>query len=417
MAKKHRNFTGSIAVLDVGSSKVSCFIARLEADGSIHVTGIGHQLSKGIRSGQVVDTVEAETSILSAVHTAEQMSGETIENVVVSLAGAGISSRHITVELAVAGEGVTERDLADVQEEGLTSLANEGVEVLHCFPISYTLDDVKNIRDPRGMLGEKLGAELHAIVAPSMLIRNMTQCLGRCHLNVAEFIASAYVSGLASLEPDEMELGVTFVDMGGGTTNLAVFAGGKCLYADCIPIGGSHVTSDLARGLSSSLSHAERLKTLHGSAVPIASDDQAMVDVPQLGEEDSDGNNLMPRSMLVGIIRPRLEEVFEIIRSKVEVAGLDAVAGRRAVLTGGASQLIGVRELATRVLGKQVRLSKPRVLSGLADAVSGPAFSTSIGMLEYARRRSLERQSVLSSRNAIMPVSLSRLARWFRENF
>lgn len=419
MAKKHRNFTGSIAVLDVGSTKISCFIARLEADGSIRVTGIGHQLSKGIRSGQVVDTVEAETSILSAVHTAEQMAGETIENVVVGLAGAGISSRRVSVELTVPGEGVTERDLAEVLEEGTNSIANEGVEVLHSFPISYTLDDTKNIRDPRGMLGERLGAELHAIIAPVMMVRNMTQCLARCHLNVAEFISSAYVSGLAALEPDEMELGVTFVDMGGGTTNLAVFAAGKCLYADAIPIGGSHVTGDLARGLSTSISHAERLKTLHGSAVPIASDDQAMIDVPQLGEEDNaDNSNLMPRSMLVGIIRPRLEEIFEIIRSKVEVAGLDAVAGRRVVITGGASQLMGVRELATRVLGKQIRLSKPRVLSGLADAVSGPAFSASIGMLEYARRRSLEHHtSALSSRGGIMPVSLSRIGRWFRENF
>lgn len=406
-------------MLDVGSTKVSCFIARLEEDGNIRVTGIGHQLSKGIRSGQVVDTVEAETSILSAVHTAEQMADETIENVVVSLAGAGIMSRRVTVELTVPGEGVTERDLADVQEEGLASLTSDAVEVLHSFPISYTLDDNKNIRDPRGMLGETLGADLHAITAPVMMVRNMTKCLGRCHLNVAEFIASAYVSGLASLEPDEMELGVTFVDMGGGTTNLAVFSGGKCVYADAIPIGGTHVTSDLARGLSTSLSHAERLKTLHGSAVPIASDDQAMIEVPQLGEEDSgDAPNLMPRSMLVGIIRPRLEEIFEIIRSKIEVAGLDAVAGRRVVLTGGASQLIGIRELATRVLGKQVRLSKPRVLNGLAEAVSGPAFSTSIGMLEYARRRSLEHHSsLLSSRNTLMPVSLSRLARWFRENF
>lgn len=406
-------------MLDVGSTKVSCFIARLEADGGLRVTGIGHQLSKGIRSGQVVDTVEAETSILSAVHTAEQMAGESIENVVVGLSGAGVSSRRVTVELTVPGEGVTERDLADVQEEGVTSVTNEGVEVLHSFPISYTLDDNKNIRDPRGMLGERLAADLHVIITPDMMVRNMTQCLARCHLNVADFIASGYVSGLASLEPDEMELGVTFVDMGGGTTNIAVFAGGNCLYVDAIPIGGSHVTSDLARGLSTSINNAERLKTLHGSAIPIASDDQAMIDVPPLGEEDAaDGSNLMPRSMLVGIIRPRLEEIFEIIRSKVEVAGLDAVAGRRVVLTGGASQLMGVRELAARVLGKQVRLSKPRILTGLADAVSGPAFSTSIGMLEYARRRSLEHQtSALSSRGAIMPVSFSRIARWFRENF
>ena len=419
MTKKHRNFTGSIAVLDVGSTKISCFIARLEADGSIRVTGIGHQLSKGIRSGQVIDTVEAETSILAAVHTAEQMADETIDNIVVGLVGSGISSRRIAVELSVAGEGVTERDLAEAQDEGLASLDGDNVEVLHAFPISYTLDENANIRDPRGMLGEILGADLHAITAPVMMVRNMTQCLARCHLNVAEFVASAYVSGLASLEPDEMELGVTFVDMGGGTTNIAVFSGGKCVYADAIPIGGQHVTSDLARGLSTSISHAERLKTLHGSSVPVSSDDQAMIEVPQLGEEDNDdGANLMPRSMLVGIIRPRLEEIFEIIRSKIEVAGVDAIAGRRVVLSGGASQMIGIRELATRVLGKQVRLSKPRVLNGLADAVSGPAFSTSIGMLEYARRRSLEHQLSSHGRSGSgMPVSLTRLARWFKENF
>lgn len=417
MNKKHRNVTGSIAVLDVGSTKISCFIARLEMDGSIRVTGIGHQLSKGIRCGQVIDTVEAETSILAAVHTAEQMADETIENIVVGLAGAGINSRRIAVELAVSGEGVIDGDLAEVQEEGLASLDGTGVEVLHAFPISYTLDDNTNIRDPRGMIGDKLGTDLHAITAPTMMVRNMTACLARCHLNVAEFVASSYVSGLASLEPDEMELGVTFIDMGGGTTNIAVFSGGKCVYADAIPIGGMHVTSDLARGLSTSINHAERLKTLHGSAVPIASDDQAMIEVPQLGEEDNDdGTNLMPRSMLVGIIRPRLEEVFEIIRSKIEVAGVDALAGRRVVLSGGASQVIGLRELATRVLGKQVRLSKPRVLNGLADSVSGPAFSTSIGMLEYARRRTLEHQ-LTSASGAGLPVSLTRIARWFKENF
>ncbi len=415
MAKKIKKFTGSIAALDIGSTKVACFIARLQPDGAIRITGIGHQLSKGIRSGHIVDIVEAETSVIAAVHAAEQMADETIENVVVNLAGAGLTSRSVTVELTVSGGSVTERDLADILVEGRASVESDDVEIIHCFPVQYTLDDVKNIRDPRSMVGEKLGADLHIITAPATMIRNITNCLAHCHLNAADFVASPHVSALACLEPDEMELGVTLVDMGGGVTSVAVFAGGKNLFTDVVPIGGMHVTSDLAKGLSTSIAHAERLKTLHGSAVPTSSDHQAMIDVPQLGEEDSgDGGNLMPRSMLVGIIRPRLEEIFEMIRSKIEVAGMDAIAGRRVVLTGGASQLLGMRELATRVLGKQIRVAKPRIISGLADAVSGPAFSSSIGMLEHARRKTLEDRQHDPSRKS---GAFARFVQWLKDNF
>jgi len=417
MAKKPKNFTGSIAALDIGSTKVACFIARLQPDGGIKVTGIGHQLSKGIRSGHIVDIIEAETSVVAAVHAAEQMADETIENVVVNLAGAGVTSRSVTVELTVSGGSVTERDLADILVEGRASLENDDTEIIHCFPVQYTLDEVKNIRDPRGMVGEKLGADLHIITAPATMIRNITNCLAHCHLNAVEFVVSPYASALACLEPDEMELGVTLIDMGGGVTSMAVFAGGKNLYTDVIPIGGTHVTSDMAKGLSTSIANAERLKTLHGSAVPTSADDQAMIDVPQLGEEDtSEGGNLMPRSMLVGIIRPRLEEIFEMIRSKIEVAGMDAIAGRRVVLTGGASQLLGARELASRVLGKQARIAKPRILNGLADSVSGPAFSAPIGVLEYARRKTLEDRQFGASRKPL-PFAFARITQWFKDNF
>jgi cell division protein FtsA len=417
MAKKPKQFTGSIATLDIGSTKVACFIARMEPDASVRITGIGHQLSKGIRCGHIVDIAEAETSVVAAVHAAEQMAEETIENVVVNLAGAGLSSRSVTVELSITGESVVERDLADIVSEACASIDSKDMEIIHCFPVHYTLDEVKNIRDPRGMVGKKLGAELHIIAAPATMIRNITNCLAHCHLNAAEFVVSPYASALACLEPDEMDLGVTLIDMGGGVTSIAVFAGGKNQYTDVVPIGGSHVTSDLARGLSTSITHAERIKTLHGSAVPSSSDHQAMIDVPQLGEEDSaDGNNLMPRSMLVGIIRPRLEEVFEMIRSKLEVAGMDGIAGRRVVLTGGASQLLGTRELATRVLGKQVRLSKPHTLNGLADSVSGPAFASSIGMLEHARRKTME-DGLLDSSRTVMPAGLVKALQWFKKNF
>lgn len=417
MAKKTQHLTGSIAALDIGSTKVACFIAQLSADGGLRVTGIGHQLSKGIRSGNIVDFVEAETSIVAAVHAAEQMADEPIENVVVNLAGNGIASRTLTVELNVGGESVTQRDLSEILHEGRVTVESPETEVIHNFAVHHMLDDIKNIREPRDMVGDRLGADLHIVTAPAMMTRNITNCLAHCHLNVSDFVASPYASGLSSLEPDEMELGVTIIDMGGGVTSVAVFSEGKNIYMDVVPVGGTHVTSDMAKGLSTSIAHAERIKTLHGSAVAASSDHQAMIDVPPLGEEDnSDGSNLMPRSMLVGIIRPRLEEIFEMIRSKLEMAGVDSVAGRRVVLTGGASQLLGMRELAGRVLGKQIRLGKPHAINGLADAVSGPAFASSIGMLEYARRKMLEERMHGPARKTL-PQSLTKVTQWFRNNF
>jgi len=405
-------------VLDIGSTKVACFIAKLGSDGVINVNGIGHQLSKGIRSGHIIDIVEAETSVVAAVHAAEQMAGDTIEDVVVNIGGSGVVSHNITVELTVSGDTVSDRDLEDIINEGRSSIETDDDDIIHCFPVNYRLDDVKNIQDPRGMMGQKLGADLHIITAPSTMIRNITNCVANCHLNVAEFIVSSYASGLACLEPDEMNLGVTLIDMGGGVTTVAVFCGGKNLFTDIVPIGGGHVTSDLARGLSTSMIHAERLKTLHGSAVATSSDDQAMIDVPQLGEEyGEDGSNLMPRSIMVGIIRPRVEEIFEMIRSKLEVAGMDEIAGRRVVLTGGASQLLGMREIATRVLGKQVRLGRPHMVNGLAEAVSGAAFSSAIGMLEYAKRRTLEEIHLDSLRHKPLPFALKNVLQWVKENF
>ncbi|MEI7668822.1 MAG: cell division protein FtsA [Pseudomonadota bacterium] len=418
MKRKNKKISGSIAVIDIGSTKTVCFIASLEADGSIKVNGIGHQLSKGIRSGQIVDFVEAETSVIAAVHAAEQMAEDTIENVLVNIGGAGVTSHNIKVEMTISGEAVTGRDIDDIIREGYTSFENSDNEVIHCFCVNYSLDDVKNIQDPRGMVGDKLAANLHIVTAPSTTVRNISNCLAHCHLNAVEFVVSSYASGLACLEPDEIQLGVTLIDMGGGVTTISVFSGGKNIYTDLVPIGGVHVTSDLAKGLSTTVTNAERLKTLHGSAVPSSSDEQSMIDVPQIGEEDNeDGSNLMPRSIMVGIIRPRLEEIFEMVRSKLEVAGLGEVAGRRVVLTGGASQLLGTRELATRVLGKQVRLVKPRLIKGIAEAVSGPAFSSAIGMLEYARRNALENIYHNANSGKKSGFSLKSIIEWIKNNY
>jgi cell division protein FtsA len=409
---------GSVAVLDIGTSKIACFIAHVDSAGSIKIVGIGHQLSKGIRSGIITDFAEAEASIVSAVHAAEQMAGETIEDVKVSLSGGNIVSRNVTVEMTMLGEEVTDRDVMDIIEQGRASIAHNESDIIHCIPVSYYLDGARGISDPRKMYGKKLGADLHIITGLPSITRNLAHCVARCHLNVDEYIVSPYASALSCLEEDEKQLGVTLIDMGGGVTSFTVFAGGKNIYTDAIPVGGVHVTSDIARGLSTSLSNAERLKTLHGSAIATANDDHVMVDVPPLGEEDSDELNGLPRSMLVGVIRPRMEEIFEMIRSKIEINGAGAYAGKRVVLTGGASQLLGAREMASNILGKQVRLARPRTMPGLAEAVSGPAFAAALGMLEYAHKKPMEEQMFDNyRRRGGLSSGFDKMVNWFRENF
>ena len=409
---------GSIAVLDIGTAKIACFIAYIDSAGEIKIVGIGHQLAKGIRAGVITDFAEAEISIANAVHAAEQMAGGTVESVVISLSGGNLNSRNVTVEMSLFGEEVTDRDIMDIIERARESIAHNEHEILHSIPVSYYLDGARGIVDPRKMFGKKLGADVHMITGLSGVMHNLAHCVGRCHLNVDDFIAAPYASALSCLEEDEKQLGVTLIDMGAGGTSFCIVAGGKNIYTDSVPIGGMHVTNDIARGLSTSLSHAERLKTLHGSAIATASDDQIMVDVPPLGEEDADEPNTIPRSMLVGVIRPRIEEIFEMIRGKIEMSNMAAFAGKRVVLTGGASQLLGVREMAGNILGKQVRLGRPRALDGLAESVSGPAFSTALGMLEYRVNKPREEQMFETHRHrGGMMVGFEKLIHWFKDNF
>jgi len=409
---------GIVAVLDIGDTKVVCFIAVIDHTGALRITGIGHQVARGMRGGLITDIGEVESSIVAAVHAAEQMAGETIENVMVSLSGSGVTSRNISVELEVAGSSVTERDMVDLIQEGSASVTTDKLVMVHGIPVSYFLDDSRGIKDPRGLFGKRLGAELHLVLAPSALLKNLSHCIARCHLNVTKYIVSSYASGLACLEPDEMELGVTVIDLGGGVTSISVFVGGKLLYVDSVPMGGIHVTSDIAKGLSTTLQHAERIKTLQGSAIAANGDGQIMIEVPQLGEDETHESHLVPRAMLGNIIRPRMEEILEAVRSRLDAGVMEKIAGRRVVLTGGAAQLLGVRELAGQVLGKQVRIGRPREVAGLAEAVAGPAFSTAIGMLQFVDRKMIETdvlEHVAEVRRET--TRFQRLVGWFKENF
>jgi len=414
--KKQR--TGLIAALDIGTTKVSCLIARKDSDRPARIVGIGHHASKGVKSGSIIDMESAEHSIRSAVEAAELMAGENIKSVTVGVSGTCFSSRLVSYDISISGHEINDNDIHRILDtHRLAADIPEDREILHVIPVGYSIDGNRGVHDPRGMFGDRLGVNIHVITASKNTIKNIHTCVHRCHLEIDDMVVAPYASALSGLVGDEMRLGVTLIDMGGGTTNIAVFFDGEIVHADSIPVGGINVTNDIARGLSTPVAHAERMKTLYGNAMPSPSDDHEIIKVPIIGEEQSGEANPVPRSVLVGIIRPRIEETFEMVQQRLDAAGFGKVTGPRLVLSGGASLLPGVREMAGEILQKQVRMARPRPMEGLAEAASGPQFSTCAGLLEYALKSGNASQG-RAWRPAGRPASrFGRIGQWFRENF
>ena len=410
---------GLVAALDVGTTKVACFIARVDEDGGApRVLGVGHHRSRGVRNGRVSNPHEAEQAIRTALESAETMAGEHIDGVVVAVSGGAPESQRLDVEMNVAGQEIRDADVRRILAWGRQQPSDPDRDMLHCIPVGYTIDDTDGIIDPRGMYGERLGARIHLVTAAAAPLRNLTSVIERCHLDIDGRVAAPYAAGLASLVEDERDLGATVIDMGGGTTSVGVFLGGHVIHVGVIPIGGGHVTNDIAQGLTTPLVSAERLKTMYGGTLASPADSREVLRVPLVGEDEDQPSLEIPRSMLVQIIRPRLEETLELVRAHLEAAGVHRIAGRRAVLTGGASQMPGVREMAEQILDKQVRPGRPVRLRGLAESVAGPAFATCAGLLSHAIQDHVERPI---TDDAPRPTGLfspvGRVGRWLKENF
>jgi cell division protein FtsA len=409
---------GLIAALDIGTTKVCCFIAQPSDDGGLRVVGIGHQASRGLRAGAFVDLDAAEMTIRATVEAAERMAGENISHVTVNVSAGMPRSRLIAYEVSVAGHEIGDADLRRFLDPGgLGSEVPDDHEVIHAIPVGYSIDGCRGVRDPRGLFGQRLGVNLHLITAATGAVRNLATAVNRCHLEIAGKAVSPYASALGCLVEDETALGVTLIDMGGGTTSIAVFFDAELIFTDNIPIGGTHVTNDIARGLSTPLAQAERMKTLYGSCLTTRSDDRQLIEVPSISNDGTGEPGQVPRSMLVSIVRPRLEETFEIVRARLEEAGFDKAAGRQVVLTGGASQLAGTPELAGMILDKQVRVGRPRPIKGLPEAATGPAFTTCAGLLHHGVNQPPE-GLYGTYRPADEPSSrFGRFGQWLRENF
>lgn len=312
---------------------------------------------------------------------AENLADTRIQNVLVSVACGSPTSVTARAAMALDGALVSDSHLLGLLAEARARTKLEGHEIIQSAPTSYVVDEARGVRDPSGMFCQRLGVTVHAVAVKPSPLQNLKLAVERCHLSVAGAQFSAYASGLATLTPDEMQLGATVIDMGAGTTSIAVFLDGALVHADVVPQGGALVTSDLARTLAAPVSAAERLKTLYGAALGDIESGTDVIAVPQMGERSDEYEVRVPRSMLTRIIQPRLEEIFGEVQTRLRASGYDVAAGRRAVLTGGACQLAGTRELAQRVLNKQVQIGRPQTFHGLPAASVGPDYSTALGLL------------------------------------
>jgi cell division protein FtsA len=419
----------TLSVLDIGTSKIVCLVAQLQPietletlRGRTHlarVLGIGHQRSLGIKGGVVIDLEAAEGAIRQAIHAAERMAKVEIQSVIVNLTGGRLASEHFEAHVGVRGP-VSPADVHRVLETASSHGLRPGRTVLHALPTGFSLDAQAHIVDPSGMIGEKLGVDLHVVTAEAAAARNLMLAVERCHVGIEAVIATPYAAGLSALVDDEAEMGCVVVDLGGGTTTVGVFANGHVVHVDAIAVGGHHITMDIARGLTTRVAVAERLKTLHGSCILSSSDDRDTITVPQVDDDERDVANHIPKSHLVRIIKPRVEEVLELVRDRLKSAGFGAQAGRRVVLTGGGSQLVGLPELARRILHGQIRVGRPLGIKGMPEAARGPAFSAAVGLLVYpqvAHAEHFEPSAGAWFAGTGTDGYLSRVGRWIRESF
>ena len=433
-----------VSILDVGTSKVCCIIAKLRPRNEsimlptrthdVEVLGMGLQRGRGIKAGVVIDLDAAEHSIRLAVDAAERMAGVTVESLIVNVSSGRLVSEAFSAEIALGGHPVKNVDISQVLRAGAEHALQSERSVVHSIPIGYSLDGEHGIRDPLNLLGNNLGVDMHVVTAENPPLRNLELCINRAHLSVESMVATPYASGIASLVEDETEMGVACIDMGAGTTTLSVFMGKRFVYCDAIAVGAHHVTMDIARGLSTRVEEAEKLKVLHGSALAGSRDNDVMIGAPQIGDENSGNAHQVPRAQLIRIIRPRIEEILELVRDKLNRSGFSDAVGKRLVLTGGGSQLNGLGEVARRILSRNVRLGRPMGIKGMPAAAKGAAFSTAVGLLIYPQMAQIE--YFVSESKGILPLfdpmiahrenrgeftgtngPIARLGHWLKESF
>jgi cell division protein FtsA len=423
---------GVVAILDVGTSKIACLVLRFDgteadrdADGvgpmagqsNFRVIGAATTRSRGVRFGEIAVMNETERAIRTAVQAAQKMANVRVDHVIACFSGAEPRSYGLAGEWELQDSVVTEQDVAQVLASCDVPDFGDGREILHAQPVNFALDHRSGLGDPRGQIGNRLACDLHMLSVDASVVQNLLYCIKRCDLELAGIASSAYVSGVSSLVEDEQELGSACIDMGGGATGISIFMKKHMIYADSVRMGGDHVTSDISKGLQVPLVVAERIKTKHGGVHATGMDDREMIEMGgDSGDWEKDRRQIS-RTELIGIMRPRVEEILEEVRARLDVAGFDSLPSQQIVLTGGASQIPGLDGLASRILGQRVRMGRPLRVQGLPQAATGPAFSSAVGLCLFAAHPQDEWWDFDISTERYPARSLKRAMRWFKDNW
>jgi cell division protein FtsA len=420
--------TALAASLDIGTSKIACMIARLRpcpSNGAlrgrshaVELMGYSQIQSRGVKSGAVVDLAECEQAVRQAVSLAERMAKVRVESVLLSATGGRLQGQLIEAAADLRGGAVTSADVSRVTSAGMRHATGEGRTVLHALPVGYTLDGAKGIRDPRGMVARQFGVDMNVVTADATVARNLMLVVERCHLNVEAMAASPYMAGLSVLTDDEADLGAAVVEMGAGTTTIAVYSAGRFVHASGFAVGGHHITMDLARGLSACIADAERIKTLYGTVLTGGSDARELMSVPAAGDE-RDVPQIVSRATIGNIVRQRAEEIFEMVRDRLADSPFAAEPKARVVLSGGASQLTGIAELATQILGRPVRVGRPLGFGRLPSEAKTASFAVPTGLLVYPQYAQLEHVEPRHTRQLRTGTDgyFGKVGRWLREGF
>ncbi|MCP1967843.1 cell division protein FtsA [Bradyrhizobium elkanii] len=420
--------TAMVASLDVGSSKIACMIARLRPSPpnealrgrthAVELIGYSQIQSRGVKAGSVVDLAECEKAVRHAVALAERMAKVRVESVLLSVSGGRQHGQLVEAAADIRGGSVTSDDISRVTSAGMRHAAGAGRTVLHALPVGYALDGVKGIRDPRGMVARQFGVDMNVVTSDATVAKNLMLVVERCHLNVEAMASSPYVAGLSVLTDDEADLGAAVVEMGAGSTTIATYSGGRLVHASGFALGGQHITMDLARGIGACIADAERIKTLYGTVLTGGSDSRELMSVPAAGD-DRDTPQIVSRATIANIVRHRAEEIFEMVRDRLADSPFAAEPRARVVLSGGASQLTGTVELATRILNRQVRIGRPLGFGRLPNEAKGASFSVPTGLLVYPQYAHLEHVEPRRTRQLRTGTDgyFGKVGRWLREGF
>lgn len=426
---------GVVAILDIGTSKIACLLLKFDESASARaIDGVGPMAgqsnfkvigaattkSRGMRFGEIAMMNETERAIRTAVQAAQKMANLRVDHAIVTFSGGEPRSYGLAGQIEVEG-AVSEQDVARVLAACDVPDLGHGREVLHAQPVNFALDHRSGLGDPRGQTGGNLSCDMHLLSVDAAVVQNVLYCVQRCDLELAGIASSGYVSGVASLVEDERELGAACIDMGGGATSISIFMKKHMIYADAVRMGGDHITSDISKGLGVATAVAERIKTKHGGLIATSMDDREMIDLRgDTGQDNGDwdiDSRQISRTELIGIMRPRVEEILEEARACLDAAGFDSLPSRQIVLTGGSSQIPGLDDLASRILGQRVRMGRPLRVQGLPQAATGPAFSSAVGLCLFAAHPQDEWWDFEALQPAYPVRSLRRAVRWFKDNW